>query len=94
MLPNLYQWYINRDIDIEVIAISVDSDIEAWKKFIEERGYSWINCNEPGKWDGKVTIEYNIYATPTMFLVDKDNKIISKPIDFNQFIDSVIELSK
>jgi len=94
MLPNLYQWYINRDIDIEVVAISVDSDIEAWKKFIEERGYSWINCNEPGKWDGKVTIEYNIYATPTMFLVDKDNKIISKPIDFNQFIDSVIELSK
>ncbi len=94
MLPNLYQWYLNRDIDIEVIAISVDSDVNAWKKFVGERGYNWINCNEPGKWDSKVAKEYNVYATPTMFLVDKENKIISKPLDFNQFVNAVIDLYK
>lgn len=93
LLPNLYQWYINRGVDIEVIAVSVDSDVEAWKQFVKERGYNWINCNEPGKWDGKVTKEYNIYATPTMFLIDHENKIVSKPLSFNEFLDAVINLS-
>ena len=92
MMPNLYQWYMNRDIDIEVIAISVDSDVNAWKQFVKERGYNWINCNEPGKWDGKVTKEYNIYATPTMFLIDKEDRIISKPLTFNDFLDAIIGL--
>jgi thiol-disulfide isomerase/thioredoxin len=92
LLPNLYQWYMNRSIDMEVIAISVDSDKEAWKQFVRQRGYNWINCNEPGKWDGKVTKEYNIYATPTMFLIDSDDEIITKPLTFNDFLDAVIGL--
>ena len=92
MIPKLYQWYINRDIDIEVIAISVDSDVTAWKKFVQERGYNWINCNEPDKWNGKVALAYNIYATPTMFLIGIDDKIIAKPLTFNDFLDSVIGL--
>jgi len=92
LLPKLYQWYMNRDIDIEVIAISVDSDENMWKGFIRERGYNWINCNAPGKWDGKVTREYNIYATPTMFLVDSDNVLITKPLTFNDLLDAVIGL--
>ena len=92
LLPNLYQWYMNRSIDMEVIAISVDSDKEAWKQFVRQRGYNWINCNEPGKWDGKVTKEYNIYATPTMFLIDRDDEIITKPLTFNDFLDAVIGL--
>ncbi len=92
MMPKLYQWYINRDIDIEVIAISVDSDVNSWKQFVKERGYNWVNCNEPGKWNGKVALAYNIYATPTMFLIDSDGKIIAKPLSFNDFLDSVIGL--
>ena len=94
LLPGLYQWYLNRNIDIEVITISIDEDKKAWKEFIRGRGYEWINCNEPKKWDGKVVNAYNIYATPTMFLVDKDNLIISKPMDFSQFLDDIIELKK
>ena len=92
LLPRLYQWYLNRNIDIEVIAVSIDKDQNAWKKFIQGRGYEWINCNEPAKWDGKVVNEYNIYATPTMFLVDKDNIIIYKPMDFNELLDKIIQL--
>jgi len=92
LLPDLYQWYLNRDMDIEVIAVSIDENQDDWRAFIEERGYCWINCNEPGKWDGKVATGYNIYATPTMFLLDKENHIISKPISFGDFIDTTMEL--
>ena len=92
LLPKLYQWYMNRDIDIEVIAISVDSDKTLWKDFVRQRGYNWVNCNESGKWDGKVAQDYNIYATPTMFLVDSDDVIIAKPLTFNDLLDAVIGL--
>ncbi len=94
LLPDIYQWYLNRDLDIEVITISVDSNQNTWKSFVQDRGYDWINCNEPNKWDGKVATAYNIYATPTMFLIDKENQIISKPLTFNEFLDAIIELTQ
>ena len=30
-------------------------------------------------WDGQATTDYFIYATPTMFLVDKEKKLIGMP---------------
>lgn len=92
LLPNIYQWYLNRDVDIEVIAISIDENQDDWRSFVTERDYNWINCSEPEKWDGKVATEYNIYATPTMFLLDKENQIISKPLTFNDFLDRIMSL--
>jgi thiol-disulfide isomerase/thioredoxin len=92
LLPDIYQWYLNRSHDVEVIAISVDTDKNAWKEFVNSRGYDWINCNEPEGWDGKVATEYNVYATPTMFLVDNENRIIAKPLSFNDLLDSIIGL--
>ncbi len=94
LLPDLYQWYLNRDIDIEVIAISIDENRDDWKAFVTERGYDWINCNEAEKWDGKVATAYNIYATPTMFLLDNENQIIAKPLTFGDFLDATMLLSE
>jgi hypothetical protein len=31
-----------------------------------------------------VAIDYNVYATPTMFLLDKKKNIVAKPITFNE----------
>jgi hypothetical protein len=35
-------------------------------------------------WDGKTVNDFYIYAAPTMFLLDKDKKIISKPMTFEE----------
>jgi thiol-disulfide isomerase/thioredoxin len=94
LLPDLYQWYLNRDMDIEVIAVSIDDNQDDWRAFVKERGFNWINCNEPEKWDGKVATEYNLFGTPTMFLLDKGNRIISKALTFNDFLNATIQLSE
>ncbi len=94
LLPDLYQWYLNRDIDIEVVAVSIDENQDDWRAFVTERGYNWINCSEPEKWDGRVAVAYDIYATPTMFLLDKENLIISKPLTFNEFLDTTMSLTE
>ena len=33
---------------------------------------------------GKPADDYNIYATPTMFLLDREKKIIAKPISMRE----------
>lgn len=40
-------------------------------------------CDLKG-WDGKAAIDYFIYATPTMFLVDKQLKLIQLPKTFDE----------
>ncbi|NPA36664.1 MAG: AhpC/TSA family protein [Chlorobi bacterium] len=89
LLPDIYQWYLNRSLDVEVVAISVDTNPDAWKEFLQNRGYNWINCVESDGWDGKVAVKYNVYATPTMFLIDNENKIIAKPLSFSDFLNSI-----
>ncbi|GAF05794.1 TlpA family protein disulfide reductase [Saccharicrinis fermentans] len=92
ILPPLKNWYFNKNIDLEVFAISIDEDKKAWKTSISKNDYPWINLNEANKWDGKVATAYNLYATPTMFLLDGENRILAKPIDFNGLLEAVLGL--
>ena len=39
----------------------------------------WMNVCDLKGWDGKAATDYFIYATPTMFLVDKNRKLIAMP---------------
>ena len=45
----------------------------------------WVNVREPGGWDGKVARRFNIYATPTMFILDRNRKILAKPVTYRDF---------
>ena len=38
-----------------------------------------MNVSDLLGWDGQTTLDYFIYATPTMFLIDSDMKIIGMP---------------
>lgn len=40
---------------------------------------NWLNVSDLKGWEGQTALDYYIYATPTMFLVDKNNKLIGMP---------------
>ncbi len=65
---------------LEVLAYSIDTDSTLWKKFINDGNYNWINCSELKGWGSKVAKDYNVTGTPTMLLLDKQKKIIAKPM--------------
>lgn len=93
MLPELKEWYEkDRDIDMEILAISIDTSKTEWKKVISENQFPWINCNDISGWDGKAAIDYNLYATPTMFILDRNRKILAKPVTFYEFTKDVKKL--
>ena len=62
----------------EIIAISVDTEMEAWTDKILNNAYTWTNCAELKGWNGTAVSSYYIYATPTFILVGPDKKIIAR----------------
>ncbi|MEW5842852.1 MAG: redoxin domain-containing protein [Bacteroidota bacterium] len=85
LLPKLNELHKNqKEKKFEVLAISLDADKKNWSDIIKNDGLSFLNISDLRGWDGKAASDYFIYATPTMFLVDKDKKIIGKPTTFEE----------
>ncbi len=68
----------------EVLAVSVDTSRTAWSGFIRKEKLNWLNVSDLKGFAGKVADDYNIYATPTIFLLDRSKTILSKPISFRE----------
>jgi peroxiredoxin len=85
LLPKVYDIYKKQEERrFEVLAISIDSSRTDWLNFIRNNNLDWINVSDLKDWDGKATTEYFIYATPTMFLVDKRKEVIAKPLSIEE----------
>jgi thiol-disulfide isomerase/thioredoxin len=84
-LPDIHDIYVkNEKSKLEIVAISLDKDKAEWEKAVKELGFIWINCCDLKSWDSPSAIDYNVYATPSMFLLDKNKKIVAKPITYNE----------
>ena len=93
LLPKLVAWYNNNN-RVKIIAISLDSNKDDWLKFVNENKLNFININDPNGWEGDLASQYFIYATPTMFLLDKEKKILGKPMTFNELVSLLSENNK
>jgi len=79
LLPQIYDLYKNQEEKIfEVLAVSIDTSRVDWLDFVRNNNLNWLNVSDLEGWDGKATMDYFIYATPTMFLIDKQLKLIAK----------------
>jgi peroxiredoxin len=78
-----YDIYKNKNFDIgegfTVYSVSLDKDVEIWKKAIKNDRLSWPShgCDFL-KWDSPVVEKYNFSYLPHNLLIDKNGKIIAK----------------
>lgn len=74
---------LQKDKILKILAVYPDEDLEAWKKHIPDVPASWINS-----YDESVSLKndeiYDLKAIPTLYLLDKDKKVILKDVTFNQ----------
>lgn len=81
ILPEINMLYNNQtDMNFEVIAISLDEDKKEWLNFVKDNKLNFMNGSDGRGWSGKVSSDYFIYATPTMFLLNSEKIIIAKPL--------------
>lgn len=72
---------------MEVITISLDTGETEWKDAVRKHNIeSWFNLCDFQEWDGEAAIEYNIYATPTIFIIDKNRRILATPVTINDLV--------
>ena len=68
--------------DLEVILVSLDTDKEKYETFTQDM--TWITSCDLKGWEGQAARDYCVFATPTLYLLDENNKILVKPISPGQ----------
>ncbi|MFW5757600.1 MAG: thioredoxin-like domain-containing protein [Bacteroidota bacterium] len=85
--PKIKEYYDKmKDKGIEVFAVNTEgeADREKWIDYINENEFTgWINVNDAYNQSG-FRDKYDIYATPLLFLLDEDKKILAKNINIEQ----------
>ncbi|HTX88368.1 MAG TPA: thioredoxin-like domain-containing protein [Bacteroidales bacterium] len=94
MLPRVKEIYDGqKNRRYEVYAVSLDTSRAEWTKFIRDQKLKWINVSDLKGFDSPSANEYNIYATPTMLLLDRQKKIIAKPVSYRE-LEEVLKENK
>lgn len=71
---NYQKW---KEQGIEVVFISLDESQETYKSFV--RQFPFISICDFKKWESRIAQDYHVFATPTMYLLDSERKIILRP---------------
>ena len=90
--PKIYELYQEFDNhEFEVFAVYTQTDKEEWSEYIINHGYEdWINVWDPYNLTN-FRFFYNIYSTPTMYLLDENKKIIAKRIS-HETLRNILEI--
>ncbi len=94
-IDSIYQarW---KALGVKIVGVNVDEGAnDAWKKFIVEHKLNWINIYQPASVrdeDAKKGVAnfrqlYDVYKTPTLYLLDAQKHIIGKMLSIEQFDD-------
>ncbi|WP_299014704.1 TlpA disulfide reductase family protein [uncultured Polaribacter sp.] len=76
-IPELYN-YLQENTKVKVIAFAMERNNLAWNS-MKVNLPNWHHVLGLNKWENKIARTYNIMATPSYFLLDKNKKIIAKP---------------
>ena len=81
LVKEIYDKYHNKGLDI--LAVSLDNDKEAWKKAIRDNNLSWTHVSDLKHWDSIVKELYHFSGIPTLYLVDGEGKIVARNLREN-----------
>ncbi len=74
-VKSFYQEWKQKGLD--VIFISLDNNKEEYLSFVKD--FPWISTCDFQGWNTKAAKDYYVFSTPTLFLLDHNNKIILRP---------------
>jgi thiol-disulfide isomerase/thioredoxin len=80
-IPQLHTHMKNKS-EIKVIAFGLEEDAFVWETYTKTNLPGWHNVLGLKKWKNPIARTYQINATPTYFILNKNKKIIAKPNEF------------
>ncbi len=90
-IPQLHEKYLElrENYDLEVFSVHIDKETKKWKEFITKNKFEWIDVNDE-KDENQFRVKYNVFSTPTIFLLNGQKKIIAKRFDVD-LLDKILE---
>jgi thiol-disulfide isomerase/thioredoxin len=81
-MPKAIKLYkdIQEKYDLKVFAVSSDTSLAAWKKYIRTNKPGWIDVNGNLSFTKNFHDLYDVHSTPVMYLLDENKKILTKRI--------------
>ncbi len=79
--PNMVALYNDyKDKGLVIISISLDNQKEAWIRAIQKDGLTWTHLSSLQGWESGVVKQYGVDAVPYIFVLDENNRILTKQI--------------
>lgn len=77
-IPQLkeYAELFNTSYDAKIIFVSIDTDQNSFSSFTKDLPFV-TSCDFEG-WEGQNVTSYYVFATPTIYIVDQNSKIVAK----------------
>lgn len=77
-LPELAKRYAQwKEKGVELVFIALEEDKPSFENFT--KAFPFVSYSDFKKWDSQMVSDYYVFATPTMFLLDQNRKIILRP---------------
>lgn len=83
-IPKLISFYQEwkSKYNLEIVFISLDTDKENYQEFT--KNFPWISSCDFKGWESTAAVDYCVFGTPTMYLLDANQTILVKPISEKQ----------
>ncbi len=91
-LPGMVQKDIFQQHNVKIITISIDENRKNWEDYSQQHQLNWTNAYVEGSFSSDAANDFNLFATPTMFLLDNEHTIIAKPITLQELQQSIENL--
>ena len=77
---------------LNIIGVSLDNNLEKWKKAIEKDKITWIQVSNLKEWEDPIARLYQVNQIPTTFLLDAEGKFIAKDLQGDALRNKISEL--
>jgi glutathione peroxidase-family protein len=88
-LAKLYQKY--RGKNFEILGVCLESDRAAADALLKQNQIPWRQIFEEGGLESRLSNEFGIITTPTMFLVDVQGKVTSRKLRKASEVEAALE---
>lgn len=80
-MPNVVETYAKyKDKGFGIVGVSLDSDLDSWKKAIEALGITWPQMSDLKYWNCAGAAEYGVMSIPSTVLISQDGIIVARDL--------------
>lgn len=78
-----------------IFAVESSNEVDKWKKIVKDKGLrsGWMHMYDPDR-STNFRAFYDVYVTPTIYLLDKNKKIVGKRVNHSNILDVIKFLEK